>query len=151
MINQFKKISDKIYNKGSFSKSVVIGIRFCVALPILIVLACMFFDALPDWGDYTSNGVRLWALLVIAMFEMVQWIVFDRFTIMKGLGIGVLALLMFVVFYNNRDVQTAFEIQKCKGDSDRYDKPFCVDYFNKQYELYAPYHYAYEGAEKKEE
>lgn len=151
MKNMFLNLWNKIYIKGSFCRSVVIGIRFCVALPILVILTCMFFDALPDWGAYTTDGIRLWVLLIIALFEMLQWIIFDRLTLMKALGVGVLAILLGVVFYQSEDVRTAYEIQKCKGDSNRERNLFCLDYFSKQYRLYEPYHYIYQRMEKKEE
>lgn len=139
MKEKLKNIIGKIYQKGSFAEMMRIGVRFGVAFPVLLVLSCMFFDVLPDWGGKLDIGGFWWCLVIIALFEMVQWAVFDRLTVMKALGIGGLSLLLVIIYYNYSDVQQAFEIASCKEDANRDDRAECRAFFEQQHKLYSKY------------
>lgn len=123
-----KKLFYTLAEKYELRHNVWTALKFWAALPFLIVIVCIFFDFLPRRSDELSRSIRLWSVLLIALFEMIQWVIFDQLTKLKAAVIGVLLVLIGAMFYWNIDVKSAYEKYMCQTIESRWGTPECKAY-----------------------
>lgn len=123
-----KKWICTVAEKYNLQQNVLVALKFWAALPFLIVIVCVFMDFLPYHSEVVSRSIRLWSLLLIALFEMLQWVIFDRLTQIKAVVIGILLLLIGAMFCWNTDVKTAYDKYMCRTIESNRNNPACNVY-----------------------
>lgn len=85
-----------------------IGIKLCVATPLFFLLGFLAYDVYRYADSPRSYSIKLWVLLSIILFGLLESIVFCDYKKWKGAFIAVFLVIYLSMLYFNADVYRAF-------------------------------------------